>query len=146
VSSSTYSAELYPEVALRRTVLLVGIVLYAAGVVLILTMPLAPVAKLLGSGGWLLLCLREFLRLRRGFARCRRLRVTAGGGLSLLDADGNWQTARLLPGCIVLRRFAWILCETEQGQHCAELARGNARNSEDWRRLQVIWRHIGGSR
>ena len=130
---------------MRRTVLLVGIVLYAVGVVLILTMPLHPVAKLLGSGGWLFLCLREFLRLRRGFARCRRLRVMVGGGLLLLDADGNWQAARLLPGCVVLRQVAWIRCETEQGHHCAELVRGNCRDNEDWRRLQVIWPHIGGT-
>ena len=145
MSSSTYSAELQPEVALRRTVLLFGIGLYAVGVVLILTAPLHLAAKILGSSGWLFLSLREFLRLRRGFSRCCRLRVTVGGGLSLLDSGGNWQTARLLPGSVVLRRVAWIRCKTEQGYHCAELARGNCRESEDWRRLQIIWRHIGGT-
>jgi len=144
VSSSTYSAELYPEVALRRTVLLVGMGLHAVGVALILTTPLHPAAKILGSSGWLLLALWEFLRLRRGFARCCRLRVTVDGGLLLLDPDGSWQAARLLRGSVVLRRVAWIRCRTERGQHCAELARGNCRESEDWRRLQVIWRHIGG--
>jgi len=145
VSSSTYSAELHPEVALRRTVLLFGIGLYAVGVILILTTPLHPAAKILGSSGWLFLSLREFWSLSRGFARCRRLRVTVGGGLLLLDAGGNWQAAQLLPGSVVLRQVAWIRCKTEQGHRCAELARGNCRESEDWRRLQVIWRHIGGT-
>jgi hypothetical protein len=126
--------------------LLAGIGLHALGVALILATPLHPAAKMLGSSGYLLLSLWEFLRLSRGFARCCRLRVTEGGGLSLLDPDGNWQAARLLPGSVVLRKVAWIRCKTEQGHHCAELIRGNCRESKDWRRLHVIWRHIGGTR
>jgi hypothetical protein len=81
----------------------------------------------------------------RGHALCRRLRMSAGGELLLLDPLGNWHTARLLPGSVLLRRIGWIRLETGIGQRCAELVRGSCRESDDWRRLQVIWRHIGAT-
>jgi len=60
-----------------------------------------------------------------------------------LDADGNWHPARLLPGSMLLRRVGWIRWDDGCGRQYAELLRGRSRESDDWRRLQVIWRHIG---
>ncbi len=70
----------------------------------------------------------------------------ADGSLRVFGANGGWYTARLATGTVVLRRYAWIRCRMEPGRYCAELLRGNCRKSDDWRRLQVIWRHIGGAR
>lgn len=145
MSSSKYAAELHPDALLRRWVLLSGASLAAFGVALIVTLPLHPAVSFGGSVGWLLLCARELATAGRGFSHCRRLRVSAGGELLMLDPDGEWQRARFLSGSVVLRRVGWILFETSEGRRFAELLRGRCRESDDWRRLQVIWRHIGGT-
>jgi hypothetical protein len=108
-------------------------------------MPLHWALKTAAVLAWLLLCVRELGILSRGFAHCDGLRLSADGQLLVLDARGNWQAARILAGTVVLRRLAWIRCRTGQGQRCAELLRGDSRLSRDWRRLQVIWQHIGGA-
>lgn len=79
----------------------------------------------------------------RGYAMTRGLRITADGSLRCLDARGRWQPARILPGSVVLARLAWLRFETGKGAQAAELLRGDPRKSQHWRRLQVIWRHIG---
>ena len=145
MSSSKYFADLPPDPRLRRLVQLSGIVLAMLGVLLVLTLPLRPMATIPSAGAWLSFCVREFILLRRGFALCCRIRIMADGALRVLGPDGNWRVARLASGTVVLRRYAWIRCRIEAGQYCAELVRGNCRQSHDWRRLQVIWRHVGGA-
>ena len=145
MSSIKYSAELCPDALLRRVVLVSGMVFAVLGVVLILTLPLHAAALIAGSVGWLLLCARELVVVGQGFSYCCRLRIAVDGDILLLDPDGVWQPARLLSGSAVLRRVGWILFETSEGRQFAELVRGRCRESDDWRRLQVIWRHIGGT-
>ncbi len=145
MSSIKYSAELRPDALLRRVVLVSGMVFAVLGVVLILTLPLHAAALIAGSVGWLLLCARELVVAGQGFSYCCRLRIAVDGHILLLDPDGVWQPARLLSGSAVLRRVGWILFETSEGRQFAELVRGRCRESDDWRRLQVIWRHIGGT-
>lgn len=145
MSSSKYAAELNPDALLRRWVLLSGAGLAAVGVALILILPLHRAALFGGSVAWLLLCARELVTAVRGFSCCRRLHVSAGGELLILDPDGVWQRARLLSGSVVLRRIGWLLFEMSDGRRFTELLRGRCRESDDWRRLQVIWRHIGGT-
>ena len=145
MSSSTYSADLHPDPAMRRIVVLSGAGFCGIGVALILAMPLQPVVLITGLGGWLALCAWELIKMYRGYALCRRLRMSVGGELLLLDPLGNWHTARLLPGSVLLRRVGWIRLETGIGHRCAEPVRGSCRESDDWRRLQVIWRHIGAT-
>jgi len=145
MSSIKYSAELRPDALLRRVVLVSGMVFAVLGVVLILTLPLHAAALIAGSVGWLLLCARELVVAGQGFSYCCRLRIAVDGDILLLDPDGVWQPARLLSGSAVLRRVGWILFETSEGRQFAELVRGRCRQSDDWRRLQVIWRHIGGA-
>jgi len=115
------------------------------GFVLILMLPVHTLVLLLGSAAWLLVSAYELREIRRGFARCRRLRVTADGGILLLDSSGDWQPGRLLPGSILLRRIGWLRVTDSKGLINVELLRGNCRESHDWRRFQVIWRHIGGT-
>jgi hypothetical protein len=123
-----------------------GITLYGSGAVLILRLPLPPMALLLGSVAWLTLSVWELRRFGQITGRCRRLRVAADSGFQLLDANGAWQSGRLLPGSLLLRHFGWIRVAHGGGQVSAQLFRGHCRESEDWRRLQVIWRHIGAVR
>ncbi len=145
MSSSKYFADLLPDAGLRRLVELSGIVFALLGVLLLLSLPLHLGLTIPGAGAWLSFCAWELVLLRRGFDVCRRIRVMADGGLLLLGADGSWRAAHLVTGTVVLSRYAWIRCRTEQGQYCTELVSGNCRESDDWRRLQVIWRHIGGT-
>ena len=145
MSSSKYSAELRPDPLLRRLVLVSGTGLAVLGVALILSLPLHAAALIAGCVGWLLVCARELVSAGQGFSYCRRLRIAVDGEILLLDPDGVWQPARLLSGSAVLRRVGWILFETIEGRQFAELVRGRCRESDDWRRLQVIWRHIGGT-
>lgn len=145
MSSSIFSAELQPDALLRRLVLLSGASLAVLGVALILSLPLRGAVLFSGSVGWLIFCAREIFIVGRGFSYCRRMRISVGGEILMLDPDGEWQPARLLFGTVVLRRVGWILFETSDGRRFAELLRGRCRESDDWRRLQVIWRHIGGT-
>ena len=143
MSSTAYSAEIRPDERLRRIVLLSGVVLGVTGVAVILTMPMHPLVLLAACGGWLGFSYSELARLRRGYSRCYRLRFAASGDLWLLGAEGTWQPARLLPGSLLLRRVGWIVLRSAGSGRFAEPIRGHCRKDSDWRRLQVIWRHIG---
>ena len=85
----------------------------------------------------------EFRRLQRGFAICRRIRIHSDGEAAVLNNDGEWLPGALQTGSVLLRRLGWLRIRGASGQVFLELIRGNARQSHDWRRLQVIWRHIG---
>ena len=145
MSSSKYVADLPPDARLRRLVQLCGILFAMLGVRVLLSLPLHPAVTIPGAGAWRSFCAWEFILLRRGFVVSCRIRVMADGELRLLGPDGSWRSARLVTGTVVLRRYAWIRYRTEAGQYCAEFVRGSCRKSDDWRRLQVIWRHIGGT-
>lgn len=145
MSSSAYSAEISPDPGLRLVVIVTALILSAVGAIVVATLPIQVWARVLGAVCWLALGGRELCKMRRGQALCRRIRINAEAELSLLDPDGNWQGGRLLPGSVVLRSIAWIRVAGADGQRFAELVRGGCRDSRDWRRLQVIWRHIGAT-
>jgi hypothetical protein len=128
---------------LRRIVLWSGVLLGIVGVVLVFSTRLPAAWLIAASAAWLLVSGWELRRICLGYARCHRLRLSAGGEMWRLDADGNWRPARLLPGSVLLRRVGWIRWDDGRGRQYAELLRGRSRESDDWRRLQVIWRHIG---
>ena len=46
---------------------------------------------------------------------------------------------------LVADRIGWLHLKTADGKQFAELICGDCRESDDWRRLQVIWRHIGAA-
>ncbi|MGB5469886.1 MAG: hypothetical protein WBM64_05670, partial [Woeseiaceae bacterium] len=138
-------AELRPDGLLRRFVVLSAVGLSVLGIAVIFTLPFPVSGLLMASVGWLVLCAWELVVACRRLWGCRCLRLFAGGEILLLDAGGTWHPARLSSGSVVLRRIGWILVETRQGSRFAGLVRGRCRESDDWRRLQVIWRHIGGT-
>lgn len=145
-SANLYSATLTPDPWLRILVLSAGRVLIAIGLVVILTLPLAGGIRTTGSLLWLLLGAWELGRLQRGFAHCLSIRLRSDGRIEVLSEESEWSLAILSTGCIVLSNLAWLRLRLENGTDVVELLRGDARESHDWRRFQVIWQHIGAAR
>ena len=143
MSSGAYSAELSCDTALRYVVLSTGALAAFVGMVLILTMPVHASLRLLGCCAWLLMSGLELYRMRCAYARFLKLRITACGDAWVRDRHGDWQAARLLYGSVLLRNVGWIRLVTRDGTRLAEPLRGHCRRSAGWRRLQVVWRHIG---
>ena len=143
MSSIAFSTDLLPDPRLRRIVLGSAIGLFALGLVIVATMSIAiPFRVALGSG-WLLLAMRQLRILACHHARTGRIRIYADGSAEVAAAAGAWHAATLAPGSIVLDRIAWLRLECVDGTSGAELLTGNSRRNEEWRRLQMIWRHLG---
>ena len=143
MSSKSYSTCLTPDPWLRITVLTSGRLLIAAGLVLILTLNLDTAIRALGCFAWFVAGRYEIVRIERGFEFCNAIRLSSDGEIAVLNNDQEWLPVTLQTGSIVLRNYAWLRLEAANGDNFVELMRGNARQSEEWRRLQVIWRHIG---
>ncbi|MGI9223744.1 MAG: hypothetical protein ACR2QX_04635 [Woeseiaceae bacterium] len=110
---------------------------------MILSMPAAFILRIVAAGLWLLIGGYDILRQRRAHTQYCGVRLDFEGRLELKIQGGDWVPARMLPGSIVLRHLGWIRIRDERGHVFAEPVRGHCRDSRDWRRLQVIWRHIG---
>ena len=147
MSSNAYYAEVFPDPFLRRIVLASSVVLAIAGVPMIVILPIAPFARVVAVLLWLASTAWEITRLRRAWNICHGLRFSADGAVSISLPGQAWHPARLISGGILLRKTGWIRLEVAlpDGRKAVfgELLRGDCRESDDWRRLQVIWRHIG---
>ncbi len=143
MSSTAYSAELKPDPRLRRLVAWSGVLLGIVGVPVILLLPLDLWVRLLACGLWVGGSFREHRQLRRGWIDCHALRFSADGAVVLLCADGTWRPASRKSGGVLLGNALWLRLQNSHGRVFGELLLGDARQSPDWRRLQVIWRHIG---
>ena len=143
MSSETYSASLTPDPWLRIIVITSGRLLAAAGLVTVLTLDIGAAVRAAGCISWIILCRIELQQMQRGFDSCRIVRVFADGQIALLGNDKDWVPGTLQSGSIVLRKFAWLRVQTIDGEHIAEPLRGSTRENQEWRRLQVIWRHVG---
>lgn len=141
MSSTTYWAEIRPDLPCRRLVLIAGSLLALAGVPVILSLPVGPWPMLLLQGFWLAWSGRELVLLWRAQRRCSGYRLAAGGELQIWGAGGA-RPASLMPGSVVLHEIAWLRIRDEQGRVWGELIRGKHRESEEWRRFQVIFRHL----
>lgn len=120
-----------------------GLCLVPVGAALILSMSLPLPVRILAGVLWLVAGSRDIDRYRRAYRRYRGLRLDCEGRLELRSQRGDWRAARLLPGSLVLRRFGWIRVCDERGRVFAEPVRGHCRDGPEWRRLQVLWRHVG---
>jgi hypothetical protein len=117
----------------------------AVGCVLLLTLPFDMTWCLLLCACWLGSYWLELSGLRRGHSNCLAIRLHAGGAINICDRSRDWVPATLQRGSLVFTRLAWIRARSEDGQMYTELLSGDARASHEWRRLQVIWRHIGAA-
>ena len=139
------SAELCPEPRLRRLVLASGILLFGIGLALIMQLPVAAGYKSLIAVCWSAICAYEWISNRLAYARCGILRIDAEGRIERSNSQGAWQVHRLRSGSVVLPRLAWLRLSAGDGLRYAELLRGDICESDDWRRFQVIWRHVGAT-
>ncbi len=119
--------------------------LFLAGLVFVVLLAVSTGLKGLVAVAWVCVCGYEWLAFRRGYAGSSALRIAAGGSVERRCRDGSWQPARLCAGSLVLTRFAWLRVAPQDARPYAELVRAAGHESEDWRRLQVIWRHIGAA-
>ena len=104
----------------------------------------APLAlRLCGLAAWIVIVGAQLRTLRRGWSTCVALRVHADGTVTVLDPSGRWLPGQLEPDGLLLRRWGWIRLGTTAGRPFAEPLRGACRESREWRRLQVVWRHVG---
>jgi len=142
---TTFSITLLADAVARRIVLVSGACACLGGVAAIVAMPLDVVGKWLGVIAWLLVGGNELRLTVSRYRDCRRLRIEPGGSIEVGGRDGSWRAATLCPGSLVLRRWAWLRFDAGEGRRHQELFRRRAAKTEDWRRLQVIWRHLGAA-
>lgn len=143
MSSQSYSTELIPDVLLRRVLLLAGLVATCVGCIMLLLLPVAWPWRGLAAIAWLGINMRDLSVIRAGHRRCDRFRLQHDGDVEIRSHDGCWFPATLVRGSVVLPSVAWLRFESENGQRFAELLWRKRAQSEAWRRLQVIWRHLG---
>ncbi len=141
MSSSTYSAEIRMDRRLRRVVLISGLLLALTGGGLMLLLPIGIPVKLGASLGWYFWSGTELLAYWRVYGRWSAVKLSADGEIELMGCD-ECCAATVLPGSIVLPELAWLRIRAENGDIWGELVAGNHRESKEWRRFQVIFRHL----
>lgn len=144
-ASTSYSAEIKPDARLRRVVLLSGALLFLSGLACVALLAVPAGLKALVALAWACVCGYEWLAFRHGYGSGRILRIAAGGAVLRRCRDGTWQPARLCAGSLVLPRFAWLRVAPADARPYAELVSAAGHETEEWRRLRVIWRHIGAA-
>ncbi len=112
-----------------------------AGLAIILTLPLAPLLRILLAGAWLAENIRECRRQVRGAARVGRITLDARGNIAGTTPDGRALSLTLLSGSVVLSRLAFLRVQFADGSDYVELLRGDPAADLEWQRLQLIWRH-----
>ena len=95
--STAYSAELEPDLRLRRLVLASGLVLAALGLLLLLTMNLPAWLRVAASVSWALIFLRESLHLGHNYSRFDRVRFDASGRHLVMIGDAGLQVVDTTP-------------------------------------------------
>lgn len=143
MSSARYSSELEPDPALRCWLLIAALLAMVTGLVVILWLPLDAILRTISGIVWVAAgCLQGAL-IASAHKQVRRIRLYADGEVILMAPDGAQRQARLANGSVVLRRIAWLRLQPARGFCHVELLCGCGRESQPWRRLQVIWRHLG---
>ena len=143
MSSNGFSVFLRADPGLRRLVLVSGALLLVAGVVAIAVTPVSATVRVLIAVPWAVWGVVELILLNGHWRTYAAIRVWPDGRAALLNAGGDWCPATILPGSVLLSRCAWIRVRPEGGKAFAEPLRGARRKCHDWRRLHVLWPHIG---
>ena len=120
--------------------------LIAIGLALIVTLELNAALRAAACLVWFAMGRVELERIERGFESCTAIRLSPDGEVAICNNEQEWRPGTLQTGSVVLRNVAWLRLRTADGTKFVELLRGNSRQSQEWRRLQVIWRHIGAQR
>lgn len=142
MSSGKYAAELHPDSCLRRLVASSSLVSLLAGAWVLGNLPVDPILRWLAVGGWVGYLVAVHRRRQVAEERLQRIRVHADGSVAIRAPGRAWLPATLGRDSVVLERVAWVRLRLANGRKHAELLRGDVRDNEDWRRFQVIWRHL----
>jgi len=147
MSSSTYSARIYPDNVLRLSVLGIAAVFGAVGAWIIVGLPWPAVFRWLLGTAWLALLSFDAFRLGRRYSNARLYVIHPGGDVDVASRRGRTSRARLAAGTTVYAGLAWLRFRHPGGGSWGELvcrpAGGDKRlKNKDWRRLQVICRHL----
>ena len=124
--------------------LISGLMLSLTGSGLILLLPFAGLSlqvKAVVAAAWTIWSGRELLTHWRVYGRWSVLTLHANGETELSGRQESC-AAQVLPGSIVLADLAWLRIRAESGEIWGELVAADPRESEEWRRFQVIFRHL----
>ena len=113
------------------------------GIVTIVSVPIDILLRALAASVWLLWGGVQWLLITSAHKRYRRVRIHSDGTAALLDSSGKWHAAGICKDCIVLANYAWLKLKPAPGGTYCELMRAESPGDKQWRRLQVIWRHLG---
>ena len=100
----------------------------------------------LGGAGWAFAVLARGSIMLAAQLRYPIVRIHADGSALLQNAQGEWRPATMSDNCVILANFAWLDLLLVDHTRYSVLVRGKSRKSQQWRRLQVIWRHMGSGR
>ena len=128
---------------MRQIVVAAAWAAMSIGLITIISLPIDSSLRAAGSSIWLLAMGAELMVISSAHKRFGRIRMHSDGRVELYDNEGIWQPAAIGNGCVVLRKLAWLRLKPATGTRYHELLRRNSLESEQWRRLQVIWRHLG---
>jgi hypothetical protein len=119
-----------------------GVLLALTALLLIVSLPIEPLWAGCCIVAWLLLSGTELLLLQQGYRRARRYRLDIDGSIVIYRRDGGRDIGRYAVGSVVLANWAWLRIVAGDGSSWAEPLRGSVRESQQWRRFQVICRHL----
>lgn len=123
-----------------------GIAAAIGGIIAVVSLPFALGWRALGAGLWALACCYELWAITRAQSNCQLVRIEQDGNILVTMTDGSCMPATMSAGSVVLASFAWLRFTAENGRRHVELFRRESPGNKDWRRLQVIWRHLGAGR
>lgn len=142
MSSRAYVAEIRTSTELRRVVIGSAVACSLLGFLCLQLLPLALLWRTSAGLTWLAISAVELRRFRRHYITFSHMRFHAGGKVELLARNHPTVEATILPGSMLLGGAGWIRLISGEDGSCAELVSGKTQESKQWRRLQVIWRHL----
>lgn len=142
MSSVAYEARLRANKTLRMIVLVSGGVLSLSGAIVILNWPFDLAWRTGMTLAWFAFGCRELAVLRRAYMAFSHMDVGIHGAIRLGRYSNTPVSAELRPGSVLLSHVGWLRLQAADGTRFAELVAGNPRKNKDWRRMQVIWRHL----
>ena len=143
MSSTPFFTDLEPDAISQTIVLATGAGALLGGALAIAALPVESASQALWTAAWAVLGGRDLWLVAVGYRRCARIRLHHEASIEAWSRDGCCAPATLGAGSIVTSAFAWLRVEFANGGRAGLLLRRKAAQDEGWRRLQVIWRHLG---
>jgi hypothetical protein len=141
-SLKPYSARLRIDARARNLVVASGAILGASGLVMISALPFGRLVLGWLLAGWSLASAAGLRRAARAGRARGSLVINADGEVRIAGHGMRHDVGYLLPGSLVVPAAAWLRIEAPVGTRWNELILGCRQDREQWRRFQVICRHL----